>query len=132
MSELHAHPLLEDFYPVDGQRWRIDKLLPEIGSVVRIFGAGEAPTQGQLDIAHRIARQLPRLLLGAALGKPPSDDVPADWETLLQKPSIRWISVAADGSATLGLNGYQDGQYYVAPQLELSPDLLVISASWGV
>lgn len=132
MSELHVHPILGDFYRIDGGRWRIDRLIPEIGSAVRIFGAGETPTQEQLNIAHRVAGRLPQLLSAAGLGKPPSDDVPADWERTLQKPGIRWISIAADGYADLGLNGYQDGQYYVAPLLELSPDFSVIFASWGV
>lgn len=47
MSELHVHPILGDFD-------RVDRLLPEIGSAVRIFGAGET----QLNIRHRVAGRL--------------------------------------------------------------------------
>jgi hypothetical protein len=93
MSELHVHPILGDFYRVDRPSRDWIRL--------RIFGAGETPAQEQLNIAHRVPGRLSQLLSAAALGKPPSDDAPADWERTLQKPGISWINIAVDGSNRL-------------------------------
>lgn len=132
MDELHVYPVVGNFHRIGAGHWRADRFLPETGTSVRIFGEGETPTQAQLDRAHRIAARLAQLLLASGLGRPPTDDVPAGWEMALQKPRIRWIRIAADGCADLALDGFQDGPYHVAPLLELSPELSVISASWGV
>lgn len=130
----HDSPLVGRYVRTPAGTWWADAILKNLGYAVRLGAFGDEPSSPQMEKFEALAQSLPTLIAASGLEPIPEDDgwghAPPFFDVCTTRVSS--LRMKNDGGYSVILEVAPEGEYMLAPVLEISPDHKVVSAEWNL